>query len=148
MLQSNKTRKHEIEDTAALLLRFKNSAVVTMSVSDTIVAPWSWEMTANENTAYPHTNQSCYLLGGTHGSIAIPDMQHWYNTGNRGWYEPLHNDTVTTEKLDPLIVQIEHFIDVITGKTQPLVSGEEGLKTLQVLDAAYTSARTGSIVSL
>jgi len=92
MLQSNSTRNHNVEDTAALLIRFKNDALVTMSVSDTIVAPWSWEMTANENAAYPHTSQSCYVLGGTHGSIAIPDMQHWHNKGDRGWYEPIYND--------------------------------------------------------
>ncbi len=146
MLQSNSTRNHNVEDTAALLIRFKNNTVATMSVSDTIVAPWSWEMTANENPVYPNTNQSCYVLGGTHGSLAIPDMQHWHNAEDRGWYEPMHSDTIPTEALDPLIVQIEHFCNVIEGKAEPLVSGLEGLKTLQVLDAAYEAARTGSTV--
>jgi len=148
MLESNHTRGHNVEDTAALLIRFKNNGIATMSVSDTIVAPWSWEMTANENAAYPSTNQSCYMLGGTHGSIAIPDMQYWYNNADRGWYEPMCNDTISTETLDPLVLQIEHFCDVIHGKAEPLVSGLEGLKTLQVLDAAHEAARTGSVVSI
>lgn len=146
ILESNRTRNHNVEDTAALLLRFKNNAIVTMSVSDTIVAPWSWEMTANENVAYPNTNQFCYVLGGTHGSISIPEMQHWHNKGNRGWYEPIYNDKLSSQSLDPLVLQIEHFCDVINGKAEPLVSGLEGLKTLQVLDAAQVAARTGSTV--
>lgn len=146
MLESNHTRNHNVEDTAALLIRFKNNAIVTMTVSDTIVAPWSWELTANENVAYPNTDQSCYVLGGTHGSIAIPDMQYWYNKGNRGWYEPIHKNILSSQSLDPLILQIEHFCDVIKGKAEPLVSGLEGLKTLQVLDAAHKAAKTGSTV--
>lgn len=146
MLESKHTRGHNVEDTAALLIRFKNNVIVTMSVSDTIVAPWSWELTANENAAYPNTDQSCYMLGGTHGSIAIPDMQYWYNSSDRGWYEPMCNETISTGSLDPLVLQIEHFCDVIGGKAEPLVSGLEGLKTLQVLDAAHEAARSGSIV--
>jgi len=152
MLQSNSTRNHNVEDTAVLLIRFKNDTLVTMSVSDTIVAPWSWEMTANENVAYPNTNQSCYVIGGTHGSIAIPDMQYWHNSGDRGWYEPIYNDEVSVEErnsqLNPLRLQIEHFCDVVDGKAEPLVSGHEGLKTLQVLHAAHESAKTGSSVTV
>ena len=41
----------------------------TLNVSDTIVAPWSYELTAGENPAYPITNQSAYYIGGTKGSI-------------------------------------------------------------------------------
>lgn len=143
MLESKKTRKHEVEDTAALLIQFKSGTVATMSVSDTIVAPWSWEMTANENAAYPNTNQSCYVLGGTHGSLSIPDMQYWHHNGDRGWYEPIYNDSVVTDEQDPLALQILHFCDVIKGITEPLVSGLEGLKTLQVLHAAHESAIDG-----
>ena len=60
------------EDSAAILLRFESGALGTMSVSDSIAAPWSWELTAAENPAYPRTGESCYLIGGTHGSIALP----------------------------------------------------------------------------
>lgn len=148
MIDSNSTRGHNVEDTAALLIRFKNNAVATMSVSDTIVAPWSWEMTANENPAYPNTDQSCYLLGGTQGSLAIPDMRYWHNKGDRGWYEPIHNDLLATQELDPLVLQIKHFCEVIDAKAQPLVSGLEGLKTLRVLHAAQKAARTGTTVTV
>ena len=41
------------EDSAVILLRFANGALGTVTVSDTIVAPWSWELTTGgENPAY------------------------------------------------------------------------------------------------
>ena len=41
---SNQTRDHAIEDTAAIILSFANGALATITVSDTIVSPWSWEL--------------------------------------------------------------------------------------------------------
>ena len=58
-------RGFENEDLATAILTFEDGAVATISVSDSIVAPWSWELTARENPAYPATNESCYLIGGT-----------------------------------------------------------------------------------
>jgi len=143
MSKSNHTRNHEIEDTAVLLLKFKNHTLATMSVSDTIVAPWSWELTANENPAYPHTEQSCYYIGGTHGSIAIPEMQHWHATDKRSWYEHISHSEIPTETEDPLATQIKHLCSVVEGTETPLVTGWDGLQTLEVLDAAGRASALG-----
>jgi len=59
-VQANATqslRGFENEDVAAAVLKFKSGAVATITVSDAIVAPWSWELTAGENPAYPQTSQ-------------------------------------------------------------------------------------------
>ena len=50
------TRKHKVEDTATVNLIFESGALCTLNISDTIVAPWSYELTAGENPAYPVTN--------------------------------------------------------------------------------------------
>ena len=68
-LTSNSVRKYKVEDTAVVNLVFKSGALCTLNVSDTIVAPWSYELTAGENPAYPITNQSSYYIGGTKGSF-------------------------------------------------------------------------------
>ena len=70
--ESAHARKHDVEDTAAIIIGFANGALGTISVSDSIVAPWSWELTAAENPAYPETDETCYFLGGTRGSLEIP----------------------------------------------------------------------------
>lgn len=148
MMDSSNTRGHEVEDTAVLMLQFESGALASLSVSDTIVSPWSWEMTANENPAYPFTEQFCYHLGGTHGSLSIPDMQLWQHDSERGWYEPISNHTLKHSDEDPLQLQIKHFCNVISGIEQPLVSGREGLKTLQVLHAGWQAAQSGASVDL
>ena len=76
---SNKIRKYDVEDTAVVNFVFKSGVLGTLSVSDTIVSPWSYELTAGENPAYPITNQSAYYIGGTKSSIQFPNYKEWYN---------------------------------------------------------------------
>jgi predicted dehydrogenase len=49
---------------------------------------------------------------------------------------------------DPFAEQIRHFADCVTNGTEPLTSGADARKTLEVCLAAYESARTGQIVRL
>lgn len=145
---SSRTRRHEVEDTAAIILKFTNGALATVTVSDTIVAPWSWELTAAENPAYPATGQTCYVIGGTDGSIEIPTGRVWSQAGEKSWWQPIDQAAYDVEDQDPLDLQISHFCDVIAGRAEPLVSGREGLKSLQVIEAIVQSAEACRTVSL
>ena len=143
---SNETRGHEVEDTAAILLRFESGALATVTVSDSIVAPWSWELTAAENPVYPETGQACYLIGGTRGALEIPVGRIWSQEGERSWWRPLDLETYEVERHDPLDLQLRHFCEVIAGKAEPLVSGREALRSLQVIEAILAAARSGRTV--
>jgi predicted dehydrogenase len=145
-LDSSAIRGNEVEDAAAILLRFKSGALGTINVSDAIVAPWSWELTTGENPAYPHTGESCYFIGGTHGSLTVPYLDVWYNREKRSWTEPIERERISFEGQDPLTLQIRQFAKVIRGKEAPLVSGREGLETLKVIEAAKEAAATGGTV--
>ena len=147
-LQANSVRGHEVEDTSAIILRFANGALGTLGVSDTIVAPWSWELTAAENPAYPETAQNCYLIGGTHGSLELPGLKAWVQEGQRSWWEPIHQTSKAVIHADPLDAQIGHFCKVIRGEAQPLVSGTDGLRSLQVISAIKQSASEGRAIDL
>ena len=140
----NAIRGHAVEDTAAAILHFENGALGTVSVSDTVVAPWSWELTARENPAYPVTGQTCYQIGGTHGALSIPDGTGWSQAA-RGWWQPMSTHRPGTPDTDPLITQITHFAAVIRGEEEPLVSAEEGLRSLAVIEAIGRSARSGRV---
>ncbi len=139
-VESNRIRGHEVEDSAVIILEFDNGALGTASVSDTIPAPWSWELTSAENRNYPETEAACYTIGGQKGALSIPDLRLWSYSGKPGWWEPIDSDALTVEKADPLTRQFEHFLDVIDGRVQPLVSGEEALQTLAVIDAIKEAA--------
>ena len=43
---------------------------------------------------------------------------------------------------------VDNFVDVILGKAEPLCSGDDGARVVEVIEAAYTSARTGKKVTL
>ena len=146
--ESNAARGNAVEETAAILLRFASGVLGTVSVSDSVVAPWSWELTSGENPAYPQQDQACYKIGGTAGSLAIPQLEVWSNPGKRSWWEPLTRERVPYQPADPLKLQIRHFCAVIRGAATPLVSGREGLNTLKVIEAVKDSARTGALVAM
>lgn len=138
------------EDLAAAVLTLETGAVVTISVSDSIVAPWSWEFTSGEYPVYPRTLENCYLIGGTHGALSVPDLKVWtHEGGKQDWWSPIAANVAGHEASDPLVNQIRHFRDVIRGTATPLVSADEGLRSLEVVEAiARSAADGGSVVQL
>ncbi|CAH1693865.1 Predicted dehydrogenase [Hyphomicrobiales bacterium] len=147
-LESNAVRGYAVEETAVIILRFDNGILATISASDSVVAPWSWELTTGENPAYPRQEASCYHIGGTHGSLTIPQLELWSNRGKRSWWEPLQRERIPFPPDDPLKLQIRHFCDVIRGHATPIVSGREGLNTLRVIEAVKQAARNGMAVEI
>ncbi len=141
-------RGFENEDVAAAVLTFANGVVATITVSDSVVSPWSWELTAGENPAYPATSQSCLLIGGSEGSLSIPDLTVWTHQGERSWWSPISATAFPHNSSDPLVNQIAHFGDVIAGNAVPLVSGLEGMKSLQVIEAIQVSAKDNRAVQI
>ena len=145
---SSQIRGHAVEDTAAIVVTFASGALGTLSVSDTAVGPWSWELTAAENPDYPATGQSCYMIAGTEGALEVPTLRLWRNPGPTGWHQPLAPETLSAAPQDPLLRQILHFADVIGGTARPLVTGGDGAAALAVLDAIKTAACSGGTVFL
>lgn len=141
--ESNAVRGNEVEDTAVILLRFASGALGTVNVSDTAAAPWSWELTARENPAYPATGQDCYWIAGTEGALSLPNLALWTHPGGRSWYEPISATKMPVELADPLALQVEQFAAVIRDGVPPLVSGRDGLATLEVIEAVKASAASG-----
>ena len=142
------SRGYENEEVAVALLSFANGAVGTVSVSDGIVAPWSWEFTSREYPLYPFTGQSAYQIGGTQGSLSIPDLSLWTHDQARDWWSPMSANVLSCDLSDPLINQIKHFASVIRKNALPLVSGREGLRTLAVIEAIQIAAKTGRKIQL
>jgi predicted dehydrogenase len=146
---SNAIRGNEIEDGCAAILRFANGALGTVNASDAAAAPWSWEMTAHENPAYPATNEACYLLAGTAGSLSLPRLDVWSHDAAPDWNTPISATRhAPARTADPLALQIAHFADVVRGDAAPLVSGREGMKTLAAIDAILRAAESGTAVAV
>jgi predicted dehydrogenase len=141
---SSAKRGFEVEDTAAIALRFANGALGTFIVSDTAAAPNSWEQTSGEDKAFArYENQSCYLIAGDRGSLSIPTMQRYAFGQERSWNVAMTPARDALPEVDPLTNQIAHFCAVIRGEETPKVSVQEGAKTLQVVEKIALAARTG-----
>ncbi|MEL6296982.1 MAG: Gfo/Idh/MocA family oxidoreductase [Pseudomonadota bacterium] len=146
---ANAVRGFEVADTAAVILQFANGALGTFTISDAVVGPWSWEMTAGENPAYPATTESCYWIGGTKGSLALPDFTLWSQKGAPDWWAPIHAAREVAPPGDPLVAQLRNFCDVIRGVGEPVVTAREGAQSLAVLSAIEASvANAGASIDV
>ena len=146
---SNSVRKFKVEDTATINLVFKSGALCTLNISDTIVAPWSYELTAGENPAYPKTNQSAYFIGGTKGSLQFPNLNSWHYKFERSWWKNIFNKKYNIKSDgNTLINQIDHFCEVVSKKTKPKVNGIDGLNSLKIFDAILKSVKSGKKIKV
>ena len=146
-LTSNATRGFDVEDTAAILLRFRNGALGTVNISDAAASPWSWELTSGENPAYPRTDEACTLIAGTAASLSIPRLEVWSHGEGGHWWTPIHRDRRTTPDADPLTAQLAHFVRVVRGEAAPYPDAAEGLATLRTTLAVTRSAGSGVTVT-
>jgi predicted dehydrogenase len=148
---SHAVRGFAVEDTVAINLRFANGALGSFLLSDTAASPKSWEQTSQENKAYPtYDNEDCYVVAGTHGSLAIPTMRlHTYpRAEDRSWWKPFEVGTVGMVRDDPIQRQMEHFGAVVRGEAVPLVSARDGLANLRVTEAIVAAAKSGTTIEV
>ena len=138
-----------VEDSASVLMETREGATVSYFLSDGIPSPWNYEADAQENpTKHPY-QADCYYFFGTRGSIAFPSMRLFFYDDNRfGWEEPLLEETFSCVKNDPMTAELSHFIQVVQGLEEPLVTGEDALETLRIIQAAKQSALHRQVVHL
>ena len=146
--EANTQRQAQAEEVVAATLRFANGALGTLNLSDTALAPWSWELTAGENPAYPKTDQNSYLIGGTHGALALPNLALWSQENGPDWWAPISATRYPVDNVDTLVAQLTHFGDVIRGKAAPRVSATDGLRAVAVVEAIKRAAHSGGTIAL
>lgn len=134
------------EDSAAVILRFESGAVGTLTASDAVAAPWSWELDSGENPVYPRQfDQPCYLLAGTRGAISLPQLQRWqYAQPGAGWHQPLLRHSEPVAAGDALTRQFDHFLAVVRGEVAPLINAADAGRTLALVEAIERAAKTGT----
>lgn len=142
---SNAVRGFDNEDCAAVLLQFESGALGTLTGSDGVAAPWSWELDSGENPVYPRqADQPCYLFAGTGGALSVPQLKRWYYAEpGAGWHQPLLQTQETFDTAEALRLQLLHFIEVAHGRAQPLVSAADAARTLALIEAIRQAAISG-----
>lgn len=147
---SNAVRGFELEDSAAVLLRLASGALVTISLSDTAVAPWSWDLSSGELPSYPAqpARLNSHYISGTRGSLTLPQLEHWSYDGERSWFAPITKGSLPAERTSPYLVQLRHLGRVARGEEQPVIDAADATRTLRATLAILEAAESGQAVRM
>ena len=133
-------RNIEVEDTATLNLRWRSGALGSMSVT---------------MLTYPKNYEGSITILGENGTVrvggvAVNEIQHWEfdeKTEEDTQIEDANYETTSVYGFGhPLYY--ENVIKTLRGEAKPDTDGREGLRSLELLIAAYLSARDGRRISL
>ena len=156
-VSSNAMRGFAVEDTAAVLLRFRNGALGTIGLSDAAATPFSWDLASGEFDLMCGTTDrlkrqqvDSHVFAGTEGAVTLPTLRHfsYCGAGEPGWLSDLTEGSLAIRPVNPYQVQIEHFARVALREEEPLVSGRDGMRTLAATLAVKQAAATGMAVRL
>lgn len=127
------------EDVATILLRARNGAQVVVDLS------------YGSKPVEDHFPQTLVLLEGRHGSVDLgPDFRLSVRspTGrDERVVTPVKRDWTTPpgEAIQDSVVHLQqHWVDCLRGDRTPETSGDDNLKTLELVFGAYESAETGA----
>jgi len=131
-VKSHARRHFEVEDTAAALLVFESGCVATLVCTDAGLSPWTMEQGSQENDLFGFTHESSYRLIGSRGSLELPVLRQWNArvAGEEAWDWPLVGSYLGGDRWDAYEAQLAHFQRVIRLGDAPMVSVEDGARTL------------------
>lgn len=133
-------RNIQVEDTGVLNIRWRSGALGSMNVT---------------MLTYPRNLEGSITILGEKGTVrvggvAVNEIQHWEFADRRDYDEQVKTANYETTSVygfgHPLYYT--NVVEVLRGQTEPETDGREGLRSLELLIAAYLSARDGRMVSL
>lgn len=133
-------RDIEVEDSGVLNVRWRNGALGSMAVT---------------MLTYPQNLEGSITIIGEKGTVrvggvAVNDIQHWEFAEAQDYDAAVREASYATTSVygfgHPLYYK--NVIDTLRGDATPETDGREGLKSLELLIAAYISARDRKTVSL
>ncbi len=133
-------RNIEVEDTGVLSVKWRSGALGSMNVT---------------MLTYPKNLEGSITIVGEKGTVriggvAVNEILHWE-------FEEAHEDDLKISQASYATTSVYGFghplyydnvINALRGEAAPETDGREGLKSLEVLIAAYRSARDGKRVAL
>ena len=146
---SNNINNFEKEDILSANLKFEQGLIGNFLISDSGTSPWSWETGMGENIHLPYLKENNLRIVGTQGSLEFPNLKLWsYKNGGDNWKSELESLNYDFDEVDPYISQINHFIDVINKKVDPITNASDAKRTLKVALSILESAKLNSIIKI
>ena len=103
--------------------------------------------TANLDFLRHDTTRLCTAIG-EDGSLRwngmTGEVEH-FEAGGGGWHDLFRHQP---QRDDSYLAEWQHFLDCVSERKIPLISGEDGLKVLQIIDAARKASECGNQVRI
>lgn len=146
---SNAVRGLEVEDTAGAIVTFTKGGMAALAISDAAAGPWAWDLTCGENPGrFPVHETIAHAYAGSRGGLSLPDLKLWTYSAAPDWTQKMEGARLEARLADPYVAQLAHFADLIRNGGEPLVSCEDGVRNMQVIEAIIRSSASGREVRL
>ncbi len=130
----------EAEDTGVVNVQWQDGTLGSMAVT---------------MLTYPKNYEGSLTVLGTHGTVriggvAVNAIDQWDFADTQDYDNTIDNATYATTRVYGFghSHYYNNVIEVFRGVHPPLVDGQQGLQSLQILDAIYQSAQTGNAIIL
>ncbi len=141
----------EVEDTAVAVIRFKSGALGSLLVSNSQKPGFYGKIHvhgSNGASVGAQTEGGSPFIAGVTTAVEPPINDMWTIPGEEhllsAWQEEDRRFAATTDVMTHYHrLQIEDFLQAIVEDREPLVSGEEGRKAVEIFTAVYRSQRDG-----
>ncbi len=134
---SGRLRNQNRIESGVVTLGFADGPVASLVFADTTPSPWGFEAGIGENPNIGTTRQDMLRIMGTNGAISFPSLTVW--DGAEDWSQAVKPSVVSCGAGVPLVSQMEHFCDVISGRIKPLIDARDGRQTLLTTLAIETA---------
>ena len=139
----------EVDDTAVAIVKFKNGGIGNIIVSNSQKPGIYGKVHVHgENGASVgvQTDGGSMFIAGMSGILEPPVNDIWSVPGEEKMLEQWKaEDSSHFNSIDPMVYymerQIEDFLHAIENNTSPLVTGEDGRRTVELFTAIYRSTR-------
>ena len=139
----------EVEDTAVAIVKFKNGGIGNIIVSNSQKPGIYGKVHVHgENGASVgvQTDGGAMFVAGMSTVLEPPVNDLWTVPGEEKLLTKwVKKDTVLFKSIDPTVFymekQIEDFLEALETKREPLVTGEDGRRTVELFTAIYRSTR-------
>lgn len=146
---SNAVRGFEVEDSASVALRFESGALGSFIISDAVASPWAWEFTSGQALYFPEQPGDYLFLGGRSASLSVSNMHLWRHAVPAGnWQDPFQRETVELDQSRAYPNQLDHFLSVVRGTCEPLITARDGMLSLAATIAIAKAASEDRTVEI
>ena len=139
----------EVEDTALAIVKFRGGALGNIVLSNSQKPGIYGKIHIhgeNGSTVGAQTEGGAMFIAGMAPITEPPVNDLWTIPGEEGMLEQFtREDRELFNRVDPMVhfirLQIEEYLEALEAGRDPLVTGEEGRKTVELFTAVYRSAR-------